>query len=55
MLERTRAVGIFRLAFAALWAAVQLSRPLEPICEHLLPDRWARHGCFVFRKSRDAE
>jgi ubiquinone/menaquinone biosynthesis C-methylase UbiE len=54
LLERTNRGGIFRLAYGGLWGVVQLSRLLEPLCERLLPDRWARHGCFVFRKPGNA-
>lgn len=50
LLEETRGRGAFRLAYAGLWVVVQLSRVLEPPCRWLLPGRWARHGCFVFRK-----
>lgn len=50
LLEKTRGRGAFRIAYAGLWVTVQLSKPLEPICRVLLPGRWARHGCFVFRK-----
>lgn len=52
LLEKTRGRGAFRLAYAGLWALVQLSKPLEPVCRALLPGGWARHGCFVFRKAK---
>ena len=39
-----------RLTFGVLWVVVQLSRLMEPLCERVFPGRWARHGCFVFRK-----
>ena len=50
LLEETSGRGAFRVAYAGLWALVQLSRALEPPCRWLLPGAWARHGCFVFRK-----
>lgn len=50
LLEETRGRGAFRIAYAGLWALVQLSRTLEPPCRWLLPAAWARHGCFVVRK-----
>lgn len=37
-------------AFWPLWPLIQVSYPLEFACEHLLPSRAARHGCFLFRK-----
>lgn len=52
LLEQTRGRGAFRIAYAGLWALVQLSKPLEPVCRMLLPGAWARHACFVFRKER---
>lgn len=52
LLEKTRGRGPFQVAYAGLWVLVQLSRPLEPLCQWLLPPGWARHGCFVFRKGR---
>jgi SAM-dependent methyltransferase len=39
-----------RAVFLPLWPVVQLSYPLEVLCEWLLPGRAARHGCFRFRK-----
>jgi len=47
MLEQ---VGRRKLAFAPLWPVMQLSYPLEHLCERWLPARYARHGCFLFRK-----
>jgi ubiquinone/menaquinone biosynthesis C-methylase UbiE len=47
MLER---IGARRAAFASLWPVIQLSYPLESLCERLLPATRARHGCFLFRK-----
>jgi len=38
-------------AFWPLWPIVKLSVPLELLCERVLPARWARHGCFLLRKS----
>jgi SAM-dependent methyltransferase len=43
-------VGRRRAAFVPLWPVIQLSYPLEVLCERLLPAAWARHGCFLFRK-----
>jgi SAM-dependent methyltransferase len=34
-----------------LWPIVKLSGLLEPLCERVLPGTWARHGCFLLRKS----
>jgi SAM-dependent methyltransferase len=51
LLEETRDRGAFRLAYGALWVLVQLSRAVEPPCRWVLPGAWARHGCFVFRKT----
>jgi ubiquinone/menaquinone biosynthesis C-methylase UbiE len=48
MLER---IGARRAAFASLWPVIQLSYPLESLCERLLPATRARHGCFLFRKT----
>jgi 2-polyprenyl-3-methyl-5-hydroxy-6-metoxy-1,4-benzoquinol methylase len=42
--------GRRRAAFLPLWPLVQLSHPLEVLCERWLPATWARHGCFLFRK-----
>jgi ubiquinone/menaquinone biosynthesis C-methylase UbiE len=50
LLEQTSGRGPFRIAYAALWILMQLSRALEPVCRILLPPGWARHGCFVLRK-----
>lgn len=47
MLER---IGARRAAFAALWPVIQVSYPLESLCERLLQPARARHGCFLFRK-----
>ncbi len=44
------AVGRRRAAFVPLWPMIQLSYPLEVLCERWLPAAWARHGCFLFRK-----
>jgi SAM-dependent methyltransferase len=54
LLEKTRGRGPFQVAYAGLWVLVQLSKPLEPLCRWTLPARWARHGCFVFRKAPSA-
>lgn len=51
LLEKTSGRGAFRLAYAGLWVLVQVSRALEVPCRLLAPGSWARHGCFVFRKS----
>ncbi len=42
--------GTRRLMFRALWPVIQLSYPLELLCERLMPDAWARHACFLFRR-----
>jgi ubiquinone/menaquinone biosynthesis C-methylase UbiE len=55
MLERAGEGGVFRLAYGVLWTVVQVSRLVEPVCERVLPNRWARHGCFVFRRTGKAE
>jgi SAM-dependent methyltransferase len=41
--------------FLPLWPIIQLSYPLEVLCERWLPGERARHGCFLFRKSDGAE
>ncbi len=51
MLER---IGARRAAFASLWPVIQMSYPLESLCERWLPAARARHGCFLFRKTDDA-
>ncbi|MBI3767350.1 MAG: class I SAM-dependent methyltransferase [Deltaproteobacteria bacterium] len=51
VLER---IGARRAAFASLWPVIQLSYPLESLCERLLPAARARHGCFLFRKADGA-
>jgi len=48
MLER---VGRRKLAFLPLWPIIQMSYPLELLCERWLPAAAARHGCFLFRKT----
>ena len=50
MLER---IGARRAAFASLWPVIQMSYPLESLCERWLPAARARHGCFLFRKADD--
>jgi len=50
MLER---IGARRAAFASLWPVIQVSYPLESLCERWLPAARARHGCFLFRKADD--
>jgi len=50
MLER---IGARRAAFASLWPVIQMSYPLESLCERWLPAARARHGCFLFRKAYD--
>jgi len=47
--------GRHPLVFAALWPVIQLSYPLELLCERLLPDAWGRHGAFLFRKRRHGD
>ena len=42
--------GKRRLMFAALWPVIQLSYPLELLCERVMPDRLGRHACFLFRR-----
>ena len=46
--------GSRRLMFTALWPVIQLSYPIELLCERLMPSRWGRHACFLFRKRADA-
>lgn len=48
VLER---MGARRAAFLVLWPIIQMSYPLESLCERLLPAARARHGCFLFRKA----
>ncbi len=48
-------IGRRRALFLPLWPVIQLSYPLEILCERWLPDGRARHGCFLFRKSGGAE
>ena len=43
-------LGRYRAGFWPLWPLIQLSYPLEFVCEWLLPAAAARHGCFLFRK-----
>lgn len=47
MLEQ---VGRRKWTFLPLWPVIQLSYPLEMLCERVLPAESARHGCFLFRK-----
>jgi SAM-dependent methyltransferase len=47
MLEQ---VGRRQLAFLPLWPIIQMSYPLEILCERWLPAGYARHGCFLFQK-----
>jgi SAM-dependent methyltransferase len=48
-------VGRRRAAFLPLWPIIQLSYPLEVLCERLVPAERARHGCFLFRKADGVE
>lgn len=48
-------IGRRRAAFLPLWPIIQLSYPLEVLCERWLADARARHGCFLFHKSAVAE
>lgn len=48
-------VGQRRAAFWLLWPLIQVSYPLEFVCERWLPSAAARHGCFLFRKSDGPE
>jgi SAM-dependent methyltransferase len=43
-------LGRFPAAFWPLWPVVRATEALEPLCERLLPPRWARHGGFLLRK-----
>jgi SAM-dependent methyltransferase len=43
-------IGSKRLMFLATWPVIQLSYPLELLCERLLPSRWSRHASFLFEK-----
>ena len=47
-------LGADRLKFLPLWPIVQVSAPLEYACESLAPRERARHGAFLFHKSREA-
>lgn len=47
-------VGRRKAMFLPLWPLIQLSYPLEVLCERWLPATAARHGCFLFRKSVDS-
>jgi len=47
MLEQ---VGRRQWMFLPLWPIIQVSYPLEVLCERTLPAASARHGCFLFRK-----
>ncbi len=50
LLEQTSGRGVFKIAYGGLWFIVQVSKPLEFVCQRLLPRHWARHACFVFQK-----
>lgn len=50
--ERERSGPLRRLAHAALWLLVGVSRPIEHLAEAVLPNGWARHGIFLFEKSQ---
>lgn len=43
-------VGKKRGIFLATWPVIQLSYPLELVCEKLMPPGSARHACFLFEK-----
>jgi SAM-dependent methyltransferase len=43
-------VGAKRLIFLATWPVIQLSYPLEFLCEKLMPSDWSRHASFLFEK-----
>jgi SAM-dependent methyltransferase len=45
-------IGAKRAVFLAAWPVIQISYPLELLCEKLMPSAWARHGCFLFEKLR---
>jgi ubiquinone/menaquinone biosynthesis C-methylase UbiE len=43
-------IGAKRALFLATWPVIQISYPLELLCERLMPSDWARHACFLFEK-----
>ena len=43
-------IGKKRHIFLATWPVIQLSYPLELLCEKILPSGWGRHACFLFEK-----
>ena len=43
-------IGSKRLIFLATWPVIQLSYPLEFLCEELMPSDWSRHASFLFEK-----
>lgn len=43
-------IGAKRLVFLATWPVIQLSYPLEFLCEKLMPSDWSRHASFLFEK-----
>lgn len=47
-------VGARRTIFLATWPIIQLSYPLEILCEKLMPPGWGRHASFLFEKPRGA-
>ncbi len=47
-------VGPRRLMFTALWPVIQLSYPIELLCERMMPSRWGRHACFLFQKRAES-
>lgn len=43
-------IGSKRLMFLATWPVIQISYPLELLCEKILPSGWSRHASFLFEK-----
>ncbi len=43
-------IGAKRYIFLATWPVIQLSYPLELLCEKVMPAGWGRHACFLFEK-----
>ncbi len=43
-------IGSKRLLFLATWPVIQVSYPLELLCEKILPSGWSRHASFLFEK-----
>ena len=43
-------IGAKRAIFLATWPVIQLSYPIELLCEKLMPTKWGRHACVLFEK-----